>query len=280
MIRQIVTDLDGTLLNENQKIPVKTKEYLKALQQRGIQIILASGRNQKRMQEMIDDLEIDGYCIAGNGYKIFHTRTKEEYIIATFTADEVQYYFQKLKKYNQEIMAFSDTSLQSYIPNELYEIKKAYCVEKGLNTQLLIGGPYHIVYDHSKSYDKIITDASFEESAYKICVKGEHEILQEIQKEMNKENCTCVITSEHWLEVLPKANSKGNALKKVCELMNYRLEDMIAFGDGENDLSMLAIVGKAYAMDNGVSTLKKSVKLIAPKNTEEGVYEILFEHFK
>lgn len=281
MIKFIVTDLDGTLLNKEQKIPSKTKQYLKDLQKRGIKIILASGRNPKRMQEMIDDLELDTYCIAGNGYKIFHTTSNEEIIMDSFTKEETHYYFQKLKQYGEEILAFSPTTLYSYIPEKIKEEKLDYLQEHKLPKPMnLIGGPYHIIYDHSKAYEKIELQSDFKQEVYKICVKGKKATLLKIQKAMKDEKCQCVITSDNWLELLPLNNSKGNALKQVAKKMNFKLEEVIAFGDGENDLSMLELVGKAYAMENGTDSLKQQIKKIAPSNDKEGVYQVLFEHFK
>lgn len=105
-------------------------------------------------------------------------------------------------------------------------------------------------------------------------------MLREIQKELQNHPCQSVITSSSWLEILPLNNSKGNAVKLLSQICGYKLEEIIAFGDGENDLSMLEIVGKGYAMGNAMDSVKEKANYIAPLNDDEGVYQILFEHFK
>lgn len=281
MIKHVVLDIDGTLLNENHQLLENTKNYLIDLQKRGINVHLASGRTARRMKPIYEELEIDGYCISGNGYKVFHTKKDEEYVIDSFNDSEILYFFNLLKKYDLEIFTFSDTVMNYYLPDYLLEEKKEYALKHNLSKDIpLIGGPYGVVFNHGDAYDEKNKVQELNKSAYKLCVRGEYSILRQIQNELQNHPCQSLITSNTWLEVLPLNNSKGNAVKLLAQLKGYELNEIIAFGDGENDLSMLKIVGKGYAMGNAIDTVKQQAQYVAPINDEEGVYQILFEHFK
>lgn len=281
MIKHVVLDIDGTLLNENHQLLDRTKDYLIELQKRGIQIHLASGRTARRMKPIYEALQIDGFCISGNGYKVFHTKKDEEYIIDTFSDEEILYFFNLLKKYDLEVFTFDDTILNYYLPDQLLEEKKQYVLTHNLPLDTpLIGGPYGVIFHHGDAYDEKNRVLELNKSAYKLCVRGPYEVLREIQKELQNHPCQSVITSSSWLEILPLNNSKGNAVKLLSQICGYKLEEIIAFGDGENDLSMLEIVGKGYAMGNAMDSVKEKANYIAPLNDDEGVYQILFEHFK
>lgn len=280
-MKHVVLDIDGTILDSKHQLRETTKNYLLQLQKKGITVSLASGRTARRMQPIIDALEINGYCISGNGYKVFHTKKDEEYVVDSFSVEEINYYFDKLKQYEQEIYTFSDTQLYFYLPKQIELLKKQYIKDQKLpdNTSL-VGGPYGFLFDHGNAYDTIQQVDVFTKGAYKICVRGENEILQRIQAEFKHEKCQCMITTSQWLEICPIRNSKGNALKILCEKSGFNLKDVIAFGDGENDISMLEIVGKGFAMGNAIDTVKTRVAFVAPSNDEEGVLQILKDIFK
>lgn len=279
-MKHVVIDIDGTLLDSDHQLRPATKQYLIALQEKGVRVSLASGRTERRMRPIIDALNIDGFCISGNGYKIFHTKHFEEYIVDVFTDAEIQYLFDIVKQYDLEVFTFTDTILNFYLPKHLEEEKIQYKIKHQLPEDLpLVGGPYGVVFNHGKAYDAINRKVQLNESAYKMCVRGEKQLLKKIQQRLSNENCVSMITTEEWLEIVPVNNSKGNALKLLCEKTGYQLHDMVAFGDGENDLSMLTIVGKGFAMDNAQESLKEKVKWIAKSNDEEGVRLALEEIF-
>ncbi len=280
-MKHVVLDIDGTILDSKHQLRETTKNYLLQLQKKGITVSLASGRTARRMQPIIDALEINGYCISGNGYKVFHTKKDEEYVVDSFSVEEINYYFDKLKQYEQEVYTFSDTQLYFYLPKQVELLKKQYIKDKKMpDDTSLVGGPYGFLFDHGNAYDVIKQVDVFTKSAYKICVRGENKILQRIQDDLSHENCQCMITTSEWLEICPTRNSKGNALRILCEKSGFDLKDVVAFGDGENDISMLEIVGKGFAMGNAIDTVKKRVSLVAPSNDEDGIVQVLNNIFE
>ena len=81
------------------------------------------------------------------------------------------------------------------------------------------------------------------------------------------------------LEVNVPDATKGIGLLKLAELLGLEREQVIAFGDGENDLSMIECAGIGYAMENAPENVKVAADRIAPPNTEDGVAQVLTELF-
>ena len=73
------------------------------------------------------------------------------------------------------------------------------------------------------------------------------------------------------VEIMNAGSSKGNAVKFLCELLNIDKEEIIAFGDNYNDISMLEYVGMGVAMGNAEEDVKKIASYITESNTESGV---------
>lgn len=276
MIKHVILDIDGTVLNEDHQLLDETKNYLIELQQRGINVHLASGRTARRMKDVYDALQINDYCISGNGYKIFHTQKHDETIIDSFSSDQIQYFFNLVKPFELETFSFDDTILNYYLPEKLYLEKVAYQKENNIDPSIpLIGGPYSVIFNHGDAYDEKNRVEALKDAAYKICVRGEYEDLLKIQNALQDEPCQCLITSTSWLEILPLGNSKGKAVKLLCEKCRYDINEVIAFGDGENDVTMLQVVKYGYAMGNALDSVKQAVEHVAPTNNEQGVLQVL-----
>ena len=72
-----------------------------------------------------------------------------------------------------------------------------------------------------------------------------------------------------------KGVDKGAAIRRLGEILNVKPEEIMAFGDGQNDLPMIETAGIGCAMENAVDDLKRVAQVIAPKNTEDGVAQVL-----
>ena len=83
------------------------------------------------------------------------------------------------------------------------------------------------------------------------------------------------LASEYWVDIVSAGVTKGTAVKKLQQLMHIRPEECMAFGDYMNDAEMLASVYYGYAMGNAHPDVKKAARFEAPKNTENGVMEVI-----
>lgn len=73
------------------------------------------------------------------------------------------------------------------------------------------------------------------------------------------------------LELLPSGENKARALKRVCDMLNVDMANVIACGDGENDKEMLAAAGLGCAMGNASRLALQAADLVLPSNTENGL---------
>ena len=83
-----------------------------------------------------------------------------------------------------------------------------------------------------------------------------------------------------FIEVNIKGVDKGKALENFCKLLNIPIEESMAFGDAENDISMLRSAGLSVAMENGTEETKKYADLICASNNDDGVAQVIDEYFK
>lgn len=112
------------------------------------------------------------------------------------------------------------------------------------------------------------------ESVGKILQSGDNEILT-MFKEKNlsiyRDDITAEFSLPFFLEVYNSGASKGHAMAKIGETYGIDRDEIIAIGDGENDISMIEYAGVGIAMENGLDIVKKNADFIALSNSEDGV---------
>ena len=109
----------------------------------------------------------------------------------------------------------------------------------------------------------------------KIFYIGDHEELLKLEKEILKvtKGVNVIFVTDQCMEIMSKGANKGLAAKFLLEKENVKLEEAIAFGDGENDFELLTMVGKGYAMGNAIDRLKNLLPSdfeYVGKNMEDG----------
>lgn len=256
MIKAIVLDLDGTLLNNAHKISETNKKVLKKLESKGVKIFLATGRSYESMRSYHKELNLTTPAICYNGAKIiYHDGSVKEYSIKERSLktliDVAREYKTHLNIYQHEIW-YSEN-----IENKETEIYKE------------ISG----LIPAEKDFDHL--DEMFSTKALYV---GEHNKLLKIEKDINDRLGDSVYTTfskPFFLEILDGNVNKGTALKNIMETENIPLSQVIAFGDGLNDKEMLETAGIGVAMDGAFDELKTVADHVTTSNNESGVGEFL-----
>ena len=109
------------------------------------------------------------------------------------------------------------------------------------------------------------------ESTGKICFCGFPATLKTIETNLNSDIFSCTYVSSFWMECQLKGISKGNALSIAAEMEQITPQEIIAFGDGENDISMLKYAGCGIAMNNAMTSVKQIADMICPSNQKDGI---------
>ncbi|WP_109604114.1 HAD family hydrolase [Oceanotoga teriensis] len=261
IMKTLVFDLDGTLLNSNSEISKKNIEAMKMIIQSKNQLILASGRMLVSMKKIIDKYIpfIKGISpiISYNGAYIIDEKDKLIYesIIDKQVAVDLINHLRNIKSHRQ---IYVKDVLISEEENDFIEFysKHAnvdYKIVKDLNDFIM-----------QKDNDPLKI----------LCIDDElkiREIENEIQNKFSN-NLNIVLSFKNFLDIMSKEASKGNAIKKISKIYNIDFEQLYVFGDSNNDISMFEITNNSFTLNNANKNVKSAAKHILPSNDEDGVY--------
>ena len=287
-VKLIVMDMDGTLLTSAQKISSKTLQALIEAQKNGIHIVLASGRSYKTLTSYGIQLRMpdyDGYFIEANGAAITRTATMEHEIIRQLQKEELMELFHAILPYEVEAMGVLDGTLYDYIPDSLREIKKDYRIKHSIDEDVpWTAGTFALVTDQRKGYSNIYEVQDFSEipcAVNKVCIAHLPEVLEKVYEDLVKaygNKYHFARTSKQWIECTPIGVNKGNAILKIAEQFYISKDEIVVFGDGENDLSMFQEAKYPIAMGNAMDTVKQAAYEVTLDNNSDGIAYFLKKH--
>lgn len=280
-IKMIVMDMDGTLLNSQALIDEETLEALVEAEKRGIRLVLSSGRSYKSLMKYGEQLkmpEYDGYFIGANGASVTKTSVMTHRIIRQLQIDEIREIFEIAMPYHVEIMGVLDSTIYDYIPDDLYKLKEEYRKENHIAEDVpWTGGAFGLIIDQRKGYSEINYIKSAEEincPVNKICLAHEPDKLELPYKELREKignKYHLARTTYRWIECQPLGINKGNALALLTKELNIQPDEILVFGDGENDLSMMNAVKYPIAMGNAMESVKKISFEVTLDNDSNGI---------
>ncbi|MEI3117168.1 MAG: HAD family hydrolase [Merdibacter sp.] len=287
-IRLIVTDMDGTLLNYEDHISKENKEALLAYQQNGTKVMLASGRGYLRLKPYIDELHLNEYgglLIESNGTALYSCQKNERHIFEQMTQQEAIQLFSLLEPFQTEIQFYFDSGVYYYFPQELVTFKEIERKQRNLPDDYpWMGGPWSWVNDTRNGYpdQKQIYSLSEikQEKINKVNLSHDEQTITRLLKEIKKvlpEHYHMVRTCSRMLEISLKSVSKGNALRYYMKKMNISPDEVIAFGDGENDISMFKEIKYSVAMGNASDFVKRQASAITDTNENSGIAKYLIK---
>ncbi|MGC9250202.1 Cof-type HAD-IIB family hydrolase [Listeria ivanovii] len=271
-IEAIILDIDGTLLSDNKEITPTTKKALITAQQNGVKLILASGRPTTAMHLYAEQLEMDkyhGFLVSYNGAKVIDCQTNEELFSQALTVTEGKAVLEHMKQFDVKVMIDKDDYMyvnnvfDSFVPYRGEEINIIEYESRGGNFKLCEKDDLAAFLDYPIS---------------KILTAGDPAYLQENYQAMMepfKESFNCVFTADFYFEFTAQGIDKAKALDTVLKPMGISTENLIAFGDGHNDITMVRYARTGVAMSNAVSELKEVADLITLSNNEDGIAHML-----
>lgn len=276
MLKAIVLDIDGTLLDDEKEISQRTKEALIQAQENGVKLILASGRPVSGMMKYVTPLQMDqhhGLLVSYNGARVVDCMTNETLYNETMSIRDAQAVLEHLKKFDVKVMIDKDDYM--YV-NDVFN-----------NTITYKNAPFNIIQYESRGghfklceIDDLAAFADF--PLNKILTAGEPDYLKEHHQEMMapfKGRLHCVFTADFYFEFTAKGIDKAKALKTVLTPLGIDQEHVVAFGDGHNDISMMQYAGLGVAMDNAVAELKAAADHVTHANTQDGIAVFLEDQF-
>lgn len=275
-IKIVIMDVDGTLTNSKKVITPKTKEALMKAQEAGVKLILASGRTTKGLEKLYKELEMDkhhGLLVSYNGSKVVDCETGETLFDQALSIEDAKAVLNHMKKFDR-VRPIIDKGDYMYVTN-VYD-----------NMITWKGEPFNVMQYESRGngYRLCEVDDLAEFVDYplnKILTFSDPEYLQEHYEAMMepfKDRLSCMFTGDFYFEFTDQGIDKAKALDTVLTPMGYTRDEMIAFGDGHNDKSIVSFAGTGVAMANAVQALKDIADEITLSNEEDGIAVSLYKH--
>ena len=254
VIKIIFSDMDGTLLTSENKLPAGFDDMIGELKKRGVIFAPASGRQYfsllKTFPKYKDEfifLSDNGTLVMSHGEEMFSQPMKNDIAL------ELLYESAKIKN-----------------------ILRVYCGKKNAYIQDFQDKPeYRAELEKYYTHNEVIKVwADIEDTPIKLSFfEGNHNADEKIYQKLKRFNgeVQVILSSDEWVDVMMPGVNKGSAVSKVQELLDIKAEECAAFGDYLNDYEMLQSVGYSFAMSNAHPDLKKVAKFDTVSNNEGGV---------
>lgn len=283
MYKLVAIDIDGTLLNSYGEVSQRNKDAIRKAINKGIQIILTSGRMPKAIMPIANQINANKYIISGNGaaiydienkVNIYQNYMKKEKILEIIDICDINSMFYSIytnnviiaKSLNYNILYYNsenkknpeDKKIKMNITTDIYNYVKEYSGDDFLKVTICDGN--QIVFNSSINKLKKIKGIDILEVAH---------MSRKIIKHGTEE---CPI-EYFYTEISNKNVNKWTAIEKLIEKLNIKKEEVIAIGDNVNDQEMLKNAGLGIAMGNSSPNVKKTADYVVSNNNESGVAE-------
>ncbi len=261
----IAIDLDDTLLDDHLMISKENRDALIYAHQKGIKVVLCTGRAINSVKSFVNQLEMDwkdDYFIAFNG-AVVSTVHGQILFRKAVTHPHIDHLVDIGRQEGVDTQFYSDTQL--YVDHYTERIMayegltgtKAEVIKDLKNLEVTLKVLYNSL--NPEKLDRIKTHIS----------------------EVCKEELNVFYSKKEYLEVLMKEGNKGLALKYLAEYLGISKEEVIAIGDSENDSFMIDYAGLGVCMKNGRDSVKQISQYITRNtNNESGVAEVIYKFIK
>ena len=271
--KMIVSDLDGTLLNDKKEIDDNTIYILNELHKKGIEIVIATGRNYYMAKKMIEPIRNLNPVVLSNNGSVVRQSHNDKVLSYNYLQPS---FFEKI--YNEGIKR----NLNPFIHVDEYDNGYDLIYEKE-EFEKEYSGYIKRDYDRARliKFDPLNTD-----KILSVCYFDEYTKLRDFGIEMTDLRYYNTIFNRNLgnlalLEFLHRKGCKWSSLKNYVKHKGILPKDIIALGDDNNDLEMLKNAGMGIAMINGTEETKKAAKIISKyDNNNSGVYHELKELFE
>ncbi len=263
-IKIIALDLDGTLLDSEKRLSEENRAALTEAAAKGIEIVPTTGRIYKIIPEVVRQLPFIHYAITVNGAEVYDV--KNDRVIA-----KSELPWQKAV----DIMEYLDGFDVVY---DCYQEGWGYMKAEHLSKvgEYLSSHHFKTVYETSRQpvpdLKAYLREKKKDVQKVQLCTNDQvlrAQLLKDLQNRLSGVAISYALP--HNLEVNEENGHKGGALKKLCEHLGCTMENVMSFGDGVNDLTMLQMAGLSVAMGNAEPEVKAAAKYVTDTCDESGV---------
>lgn len=267
MIKLLAIDMDGTLLDDKKEISPRNQQALRQVAEAGIMVVLCTGRPLSGIQPYFDELKLtySPYAIGNNGCLTLST---DDWSILSYQSTPLAHVEQLVKLLEE----FPSLNLVLFTPHANYalgkELNEATKKDAIIESSIL----YHTDLETFSSLNIPVLVPIF---------MGEPEELDRLQMAYDNElaeNFQPVRSLNYAFEALPRGVNKASALAELTEKLGISSEEVMAIGDGNNDIEMLQWAGLGIAMGNATPSLLKFADDITDSHNESGLAKAIEKH--
>ena len=265
-IRVIATDMDGTLLDPKGQLDLpRLEKILDKLDQCDIRFVIATGNEVHRMRQLLGHLAERVVLVVANGARIFENNE----LIQAQTWDDAMVdkaldHFKGRECQDQFVVTAMNGGFvkTGTVFTELDKFMTPEMIEK--------------LYQRMQFVDEF--DSSLFGGVLKMSMVVGEERLDSVLQEVNdlfNGHVRAVSSGYGCIDILQDGIHKAWGLVELLKRWNLKPEQIMAFGDSENDIEMLELAGISYAMENAEEAVKRVATKVAPANSQAGVYKVL-----
>jgi hypothetical protein len=256
--KALFIDLDGTLLTDSKQIPAANREAEEELLRKGHQMIITTGRPLPSAVIQAQRLGLAGegcFLIAYNGGVLYDTFHKKILFEKTVSAEEIGAITDEVNRRGLHLQAYDREKVlvEKRCDNDIVRL---YCRRIEMKF-----GVIESMHSLKESPKLLVID---------LHDRSRMEDLQEWIRGRFDPMIDTFFSSGEYLEIVAKGLNKGNGLRMMAQLLKIPIEDTIAIGDEENDVSMLEAAGIGCAMINGSASAKAAADYITERDNNNG----------
>lgn len=263
-VKLIAFDLDGTLLDRQKNIPEENLRALLAAARAGVLLVPATGRIYSGVPETLRQLPGARYFITINGASAYDAVDDRNLYASELSVDSCL----RLIAYMDQLPVIYDCYQDNwgFISRDMFLRAADYIPDPGIMKMMReLRTPVDSLADMLRQKGRPVQKMQMQFQD-----REERERQMKLLAERFPE--TAVSSSLPWnIEINSAGATKGRALKALCAVLGIALSDVLAFGDGSNDLDMIRTAGIGVAMGNAVEDVKAAADWVAPNNEEAGV---------
>ncbi|WP_284037687.1 Cof-type HAD-IIB family hydrolase [Neobacillus sp. 114] len=231
-IKLIALDMDGTLLNNQHEISVANREAIKEAQDKGVFVVLSTGRSFLNSHNHADSLNLSSFLVTVNGSEIWDEK-RELVRRSLVKSEQIEWMLKLANEHKATFWAIStERNWHNEMPEDLHSVE---WMKFGFN-----------IHD----------DAVREIVIKELEARGEFELSN---------------SAPFNIEVNASGINKAQGLKLVCERLGIEMKNVMAVGDSRNDLAMIKEAGIGVAMGNAQEIVKETADWVTASNEEDGV---------
>ena len=250
-------DLDGTLLNNQHKVDRDTIEVIRECKNKGVKIVLATGRLYRSIREYVHLLELENEQITLNGAATINSADHSVFSEKLLPVDYYRQVIRNGRKRGIPVMVFDSTGYYSEKYHEAIKKMEMMC---HLNVEVIPD------IEAIKNVSKVLF------------ITQDNMMIDSIKEAVDYEKLNCIRTGFNYIEVFDKTVNKGAAIRTIAEEYGIDSKEVLAIGDSENDMEMIQYAGMGIAMGNAYKKIKDVSDAVTDTNNRSGVAKALYHY--